>query len=380
MKILAICHYAGSGISIIYERLIAYMSQYADVDVLSDYSPKSCEGKVNNIYTLPYTRRMLKWNRKLLRWFGILPVSEWWTRKAVKQIGDDYDVVIAFVASSQLMPTVCAKYVSQKLGCKMAIYAVDAIPGPGGWTKPMEYRSKLKAVKNYFSATDYMASSNKHMLAFQLSTFTHKPGLMSNVLLTPSPDAQYIYPISSENLFLYTGSLYGLRNATHIIKAFKRILTVYPDAQFIFIGVKMKLDAVKKYLTAEERTHIHIMKATNDLGPLIKRAKVLVDIDADRNKDPFLSSKIITYIKTNRMIICETGKITPSREMFAGLNTIIQCDHDADSLYEGMKRALEMGSVEQDYSEREHIIEQFSIERVGSILRDDLRKLCGEAK
>lgn len=378
MKVLAICHYAGSGISVIYERLIAHIAQYATVDVLADYHVHSAEGKARNIYSLPYTRRMLKWNRKLLRWFGILPVSEWWTRKVAPMVADDYDVVISFVASSQLMPVVCGRHIAQKLGCKWGIYSVDAIPGPGGWTKPQEYRGKMKAVGKYFSAVDYMASSNKHMLEFQLTTFTHKPGLKSSVLLTPSPDVRYDYPVSSENLFLFTGSLYGLRNAEHILRAFKRILAICPDARFIFIGVKMKLGDINKILTPEERKHIQVLKPTKDLGPLISRSKVLVDIDADREKDPFLSSKIITYIKANRMIICETGRETPSREMFAGLNTIIQCDHNADSLFEGMKKALAMGSSEQDYSEREPIIEKFSIESVGSIFVNDLRTLCGE--
>ena len=140
--------------------------------------------------------------------------------------------------------------------------------------------------------------------------------------------------------------------------------------------MKMKLKRIDKILTPQEKEHIHILKQTDDLAPLFSRAKVLVDIDADLEKDPFLSSKIVTYLKVNRMIVCETGHDTPSREMFAGLKTIIQCDHNADSLYNGMKRALEMANEQQDYSERKEVIKEFSTEHVGAILWSDMQQLC----
>ena len=217
------------------------------------------------------------------------------------------------------------------------------------------------------------------MLDFQLTTFKHKEGLQTGVLLTPSPNEVFNFPISSENLFLYTGNLYGRRNPDHFFKAFKEVLKVHPDAQFILIGSKMKLRHVKKILTSQEREHIQIMKHTNNLAPLFARAKVLVDIDADLEKDPFLSSKIVSYIKVNRIILSETGKDTPSRDMFKGLNTVIQCDHNAESLYQGMLKALELSQTEQDYSERADVIQKFSIEQVGLTLYNDLQKLTNKS-
>ena len=373
MKILAICHYAGSGISVIYERIIGELCRYAEVDVLADYTPK-IQG-VRNTYTHPTSKQQRKWSRKLLRWFGVLPIMEKWSHQASTLVADDYDVVMGFMASSQLMPMVCGRYIARKLNCKFGIYAVDAIPGPGGWTKPQEYRSKLKAIRTYYQAADYVASSNQHMLDFQLTTFPHKQGLQTGVLLTPSPDEEFIAPPSNENILLYTGNLYGKRNPNHIFKAFKRLLATYPDAQFIMIGSKIKLRKADKHLSASERQHIQILKPTNNLAPLFARAKVLIDIDADLDKDPFLSSKIVSYLKVNRVIVSETGTHTPSRDMFRNLNTIIQCNHNADSLYDGLIKALNIADSNTDFSERDNIIDQFSIKTVGQKLADDLHKL-----
>lgn len=379
MKILAIYFGAGSGISIFYERIICELAKEAEVDVLSDREAKASFVGVRNQYHLTYTKRMQSWYRKLLRWFGTTPISDRWSRKAADMVAKDYDVVLAFMATSQLTPAVCGKYISQKLGCKFAIYAVDAIPGPGGWTrKRNEFRGKQKIVARTFSAADYVASSNSHMLEYQLTVFPHKEGLQTGVLLTPSPDRYYNAAPSDEVVFLYTGSLYGMRNPDHFFKAFKRLLGVYPDAKVVIVGMKCKLRNFKKILTSEELEHVVLGGHTNNLEPLFARAKVLVDIDADLEKDPFLSSKIVTYLKVNRVILSETGKITPSREMFAGLNTVVQCDHNEDSLYNGMLRAIEVANSNPDFSEREPLIKEFSIERVSAKLREGLNSIVAK--
>lgn len=382
MKILAISYSSGRYLPDISERLFSELTHYAEVDVLSDVGDVSLyktQG-ARNLYNLPLSSKQSKWNRRFLRWFGVLPLSERWSREAYRMVARDYDMVLAYVSGAQLLPAVCGRYIARQLGCKFAIYTVDAIPPPGGWCKPNIFRQKLKLVRRYFPAADYVAASNSHMLAYQLSTFTHKQGMMSNVLYTPSPSHLYEYPISKENVLLFTGSMYGLRNPRYLFTAFKRLLGDYPDATLIFVGVKMELDAMRQILTPEECSHIDILPHTDDLSPLFSRAKVLIDIDADLEKDPFLSSKIVTYIKVNRMIVCETGEVTPSREMFAGMKTIVQCNHSADSLYEGLSKAMKMADSEQDYSERREHIKQFSAEQVCSVLWDDIIKMLPHKK
>lgn len=381
MKILAIYSNTGSGIPVIYQRMICELARYdgVEIDVLSDGESNDSLAGVRNQYHLPFSRKMQSWYRKFLRWFGTTPLSTRWSHRASEIVAKDYDVVIAFIATSQLTPLVCGRIISEKLGCKFAVYTVDAIPAPGGWTrKRSEFRGKKKFVERNFPSIDYLASSNPHMLEYQLTTFEHKPNLVAETLFTPSPSTYYNYPISDEIMFLYTGNLYGLRNPNYIFRAFRRLLKVYPQAQFMIVGEMKKLGKTYLTLTNEERKHIITGEHTSDLAPLFRRAMILVDIDADREKDPFLSSKIVTYIKANRVILSETGKVTPSREIFAGLNTVIQCDHNEDSLYEGMLRAIEVAKSNPDYSEREPIIKKFSVESVVEIMHESLVRVCGE--
>ena len=376
MKILAVYFRAGSGVSVIYERVIEHLAKHAEVDILSDQAPISRMEGVRNIYTHPFSKSRSKWYRKFVRWFGAAPFSARWSREAMAQLTGSYDVVIAFVTSAQLTPVVFGRLYAEQHNTKFAIYSVDAIPAPGGWTKPREYRGKMRIVARNFAAADYVASSNAHMLAFQLTTFKHKEGLRSNVLLTPSPAKEYNLPEGERATLLYTGSLYGLRNPDYFFKAFKRLLRDYPDAEAIFVGMGMKFRNMRSILSAKELKRVTVLNHTDNLEPLFRRATVLVDINADRESDPFLSSKIITYLKTNRMIICETGGDTPSREVFAGLDTIILADHSAESLYEAMTLAVERAHSKPDFSERAEVIRRFSIEEVGEILRHDIVDMC----
>lgn len=377
MKILAIYFKADSGISIFYERIIEELTHRCEVDVLCDKQPELPFETARNIYIHRFPQKQAGWYRRFLRWFRATPFSQMWSRKAYEIVAKDYDVVITFMATTQLTSVVCGKYISQQLGCKFAIYSVDAIPAPGGWTsKRSVFYGKKSGVARTFSAADYVAASNRHMLEYQLTTFKNKPTLVTDVLLTPSPAECYNNPPSEEPIFLYTGSLYGLRNPNHFLKAFKRLLKSHPSAQLVVVGMRKKLGKIDRILTPEERKRVVTAAHTSDLEPYFRRAKVLVDIDADLDKDPFLSSKIVTYLKVNRVILSETGRITPSREIFAGLNTVVQCDHNEESLYRGMLRAIEVADSEPDFSEREPLIKEFSIEVVSEKFYEGLLSIC----
>lgn len=379
MKILAVCFgpLGGGSVSYFYRRIICELARTNEVDVLCSTPSSNDFVGIRNFYHHHFSKKMFGWSRRCLRWFGTTPVANKWSREAINIVANDYDVVLSMTSALHLDAVVCGRHIAENLGCKFAIYTVDAIPGPGGWVrKRSEFRGKKSVVAREFAAADYLAASNSHMLAYQLGLFKNKEGLESDVVYTPAPECYYHTPASSNITFLYTGELYGLRNPNHIFKAFKRLLKVYPDAKFVIVGVKKKLGNISSILTSEEREHVIVGGYTQDLAPLFSSATVLVDMDADREIDPFLSSKIVTYLKVNRVILSETGKITPSRELFAGLQTVVQCDHNEESLYEGMLKAIEIATSNPDFSEREALIKQFSAESVSAIIEQGLNRTC----
>ena len=379
MKILIVCfgQLASGNVSYFYRRIICELARTNEVDVLCS-TPSSDEFiGIRNFYHYHYSKKMFGWSRRCLRWFRAMPVANKWGRKAINLVANDYDIVLSMTSAIHLDTVVCGRHIAESLGCKFAIYTVDAIPGPGGWVrKQYEFKAKKSVVAREFAAADYLAASNSHMLAYQLGLFKNKEGLESDVVYTPAPECYYHTPVSNDTTFLYTGELYGLRNPNHIFKAFKKLLKVYPDAKFVIVGRRKKLGNISSILSSEEQKHVIVGGHTQDLAPIFSNATVLVDMDADRETDPFLSSKIVTYLKVNRVILSETGRITPSRELFAGLQTVVQCDHNEDSLYEGMLKAIEIATSNPDFSERDTLIKQFSAESVTAIIEQGLIRTC----
>lgn len=378
MKVLAVCigPTDGGRVSYFYRRIICELALTNEVDVLCSTPSQSDFANIRNLYCLPYSKKEQGWSRRFVRWFGTTPLSNRWGYAAANIVADDYDVVLSMTSSIHLDAVVCGRCVAERKGCKFAIYTVDAIPAPGGWTRRRsEFRGKMKVVARNFAAADYLAAANSHMLAYQLGLFEHKEGLVSDVVYTVAPENYTHTPASDKILFLYTGELYGLRNPDHFFKAFRRLLKVYPTAEFMIVGRKKRLGNMKSILDAEEQKRVIVGAHTSDLAPLFSRAMVLVDIDADRDKDPFLSSKIVTYMCINRVILSETGRETPSRELFAGMNTVVQCDHNEESLYEGMLRAIEVAKSNPDFSERDELNRSFTAESVTAVLERGLQSL-----
>ena len=54
----------------------------------------------------------------------------------------------------------------------------------------------------------------------------------------------------------------------------------------------------------------------------------------------------------------------------------VTADHNEESLYEGMLKAIEIATSNPDFSEREALIKQFSAESVSAIIEQGLNRTC----
>ena len=90
--------------------------------------------------------------------------------------------------------------------------------------------------------------------------------------------------------------------------------------------------------------------------------------------DIFLSSKMSSYLMINRIIITETGLNSPSRHLFKGISSIIQCEHNADQLYNAMRSAIEMKET-ITFDDRKAISQLFKIENIIGELTKSLESL-----
>lgn len=382
MKILVIAQNVGrTAPGIVFERLIDGVSKYHDVDVLtSDFSPSIPLESIKEKITLKYTKIHLRLMKLLISIFSVNPLDLIWAMKATKTLkrkGKKYDIVFSMVSFHHYIPLISGNNISRKIGSKWVVYSVDGIPAPIGWSKNDSYfRGCKRMIRRYLKDVDYIASANEQMLEYQLTSFSHKQDLIKDVIFVPLPNncqnIDQLPNVDDEIVFLYTGGIYGARKVKYVFKAFKKLLEEYPHAKLVFVGSKISPTDLN-LLDEQERMQVEVHPYTTNLIPFYERSFALIDIDADLENDIFLSSKIINYISLNRIIISETGMNSPSRKLFNNIPSIIQCNHDADEIYRGMKQTIKYKDI--DFADRKKFIKLFSIGHIITNINTNFIKL-----
>ena len=386
MKILIITEDVGkTAPGIVFGRLIKGLSLNNEVTVLTANVESDIDlSEVKKIVKSAKLEIHPRLFRLLISVFGLSPYDWFWavssTRRLTKQVTHEFDVVLSFLSYGHFAGLIAGHNFSRKHNIKHAVYSVDAIPPPVGWLEyDHYYRSLQKSISRYLRSVSFLFSLNQQMLNYQLKTFVPGKGLISGVIYTPGLNSRKIFPdtdLSTTNNFVYTGGIYGLRKADYLISGFRKLLETDPNSKLQFIGTQFLpeiLASIKDLLGKQ----IEIIPYTRDLNPYYKDATALIDIDADIENDVFLSSKMPVYLMINRIIICETSLNSPSRQLFKGINSIFQCEHQSDQLCIAMKKAIAMKN-NISFNDRNSVIQLFQIENIinelNQTLNEGLRK------
>lgn len=356
---------------IVFERIIKGLSKIHEVDVVSaNYDPSVDLSLVKNtIITKRYFRHPRIY-KALISLFRIDPRDILWAKKVRKALIaknlNNYELILSLVSFHHYAPLITANTIKNLTGIKHAVYMVDAIPAPLGWSKNNAY---YKGVKNMMARllpnVDYLFSSNSKMLKYQIETFVPNKKLVSKVLHNPAYGHFKNVPQKTpfKYMFLYTGGIYGLRTPKHVISAFKIFLEEFPNSTLEFVGSEISKEYLSEF-TAEERKKVLVHPFTKDLKDFYERATALIDIDAVLTDDVYLSGKVVNYLLINRIIISISGKNSPARELFKEIPSIIKCDHLIEDIFNGMKTAVLKQREEIDFSDRRAVINLFKLDSV----------------
>jgi hypothetical protein len=371
MKILIITDNVGrTAPGIVFEKLIQGLSTIHQIDLLTaDYCPTIKFNKVAKIIISKKTTIHPRISNFFISYFGTDPFDIIWAKKSLKKItankSGKYDIVLSFLSYSHYSAMIAGFYYAQKNNIKYSVHTTDAIPPPLGWLNEGSFYNGLKKMMNrYLQKVDVFFSTNQQMLNYQLNTFKHKENLISNVIYNPGLNKRILFPEhdSSTNYFVYTGGIYGVRKVEYILNGFEKLLHSNPDSKLIFVGSKISLDSLSK-VRIQTIDKIELLPFSEDLSPYYACAIALIDIDADLADDVFISSKMPIYLMINRIIISETGINSPSRHLFKNIQSIIQCDHDADQLCEAMKRCIDLKKT-TNFDDRNDIVKLFQIDNI----------------
>ncbi len=317
---------------IVFRNILEKLYDKLDFDLItSTFTYKHHPNHRGNLIKINQTRikswRIRTW---LFKFFGYYHTQKKWAQKVQHILNEnDYDVVISFMSSTFYASVMAAAYFSYAKQVKHICYCVDAVPAPFPWETDKAYSDAMKKfVRNYMRSVNVLCMTNKEMLDYEVSIINSSS--IARVVLPNPPQKdtlQYLNFKRIEPYFVYAGKLYGIRTPDALIRGFILFLKKCPNAKLIFVG-SGKLEDYIRANFQQVIANIVFLPYTSDLSSIYHQCIGLIDVNANIDNDVFLSSKIISYLPYNRLIISESGNGSPVRSVFGQSSTIIHVHHD----------------------------------------------------
>ena len=383
MKVLFIASEIGiEAPGIAYKKLISNLSEKCDITVFSPQIRCDLLEEKDSVYKkLPQLKKLPYYiNRALFSILGEDVLGKDWAKKSVDIVLQQHkkaDIIISAISSNNCETLYLGKTIAKVLGAKWVVYSVDAIPAPLGWSRNnVYYRSMKEFIRRLTKNADAFFSSNPIMLKYQKSCLDKDFKGYTGVVYTPFSQRDCKLPEKTKDpVFIYTGSLYGLRHVDTLMGAFSSFIKVYKRAKFIFVGNidKLQFDGFNYMI---EQGNLLLVGYTNDLSSYYSISTVLVDLSADIPDDVFLSSKILNYLPLNRPIVAIGGNNSTASVIFESDNSIIISTYEEHQILEALKK-----SVTHDYipgESRKIFVDKFSDKAVSKRFYNDLKKIVSE--
>lgn len=373
MKIAIIADNLGKNApGVVFKNVLSGLFEKIDFDIITSTMDYQASPNHKGVVEIIKQKKIPSWRFRtlLFKIFGFYHTQKFWAQKIqyILQKGN-YDIVISFMSSTFYASVMAADIYTSKSKTKHICYCVDAVPAPFPWEKTGLYSWAMKRfARKYMKNLDVLCMTNKEMLSYELEIIGN-PNIKQVVLPNPPKESSFrILPIEDITpTFVYAGKMYGLRNPDALLGGFKMFLNNHPTAKMLFVGSgSLELYVRKNF--ADIFHNIEFISYTNDLSSIYRKCSALIDVNANINNDVFLSSKIISYLPFNRLIISESGKGSPVRSLFNTSNTIIHVHHKDEEYYKAMEYCF-LKSATTDFSERNTFLRSMDINAVTNTLK-----------
>ncbi|MBQ7518050.1 MAG: hypothetical protein IJU13_06480 [Bacteroidales bacterium] len=348
---------------IVFKTLIRHLATFHDITLMAqgidkDFIP-------DNVRVLPLWDGVQPWDKAEKNWrrFGFNPRDRFWSwktwfkyRKALRQ--EKYDEVITLTSNGYYSALNLGKRLAEWLKCKYIIYTVDGMPSPLPWMGNDEklHGNISKEMRRLCSGADLFISANALMMAYQQSIIPDLKGKWDYLYIPFRPIAEGYAQRPHEGYnILYAGSLYGLRRIDRLIAAFRRFLSIRPDAKLWFVGERGPgyTDCAPDLTTSGQ---VIFKDATDKIDEYYAIADCLLDLAADIPGDVFLSGKVICYLPYKLPILAISGEASPVSLIMGGVPSIVQCTNDTDEIAAALEN---IASTSFDFADRDALVHQF---------------------
>lgn len=378
MKVLLVSESVGkTATGIVAQRLIAGISRYADLYVLSsDISEIKGVGE-ENVYRSKIGNQNPYIALLSFIFFNQNVMERKWGCEHLPSM-PRFDLVVSCVSYGHYAALTTSNKITRKQSCPHVSYFVDAIPTPleyvgnNLYLKLLEH-SLRRFIRKQTNDLSIIYSTCLEMSVYQ-RTVVKNSDIKFDELLNPVPYGDLIeLPENNRPVFVYAGQVYSTRTPRYVLEAFALLLNEYPDAELHFIGTKY-LNSFLSNFNSETMNQVRVIDYMDNIENAYRECCAFIDIGCNVEHDIFMSSKLSGYISYNRPIICECSNNSAPRRIFKDDSSVFLCDHNVKEILNAMRHCVrQMGHFE--YTVRKEVIKLFSIDSISNKILEDYKRI-----
>lgn len=250
-------------------------------------------------------------------------------------------------------------------------------PFPSPWSKPdsLEFSRELSDVKKLIAHAEKLTFTTDDGLRFQNRLIGDDAHRKAFVLPHVAPPAFTLRKThrGPGRTFVYLGSFYKERRSNELLKGFAAYWARNPLAKLYFVG------STSSELLADIRDTglggcVHTLGRTTDIQPYMEMADVLVAVDSFVGEPVFLTTKLVEYLMTDRLVLLISPTHSPSARLVEGMrNSVVHVsEHSAAAIASGLERASTIHASNDAIATRMNRMKEFSGKAISSIFVNEM--------
>lgn len=363
MKILLISYYYGKSASGNITLRVAneLKRQGQEVFVITSDSPIDSESVYQCKNIIP--DNSLIW-RAIQKAYRILTKDElrnyFWVKRAYKKglhIIKNEGIDCIYCRTSPLEACEVGYQLKKKTGIKTLLHFTDPEPSEFVIKNKLILKRSLRHYKEVINTVDIVSFGTEEMKHHQELLMDVSLGEKSFVSPDVSRDSEMKFLPKDTKSFtkniVYLGSFGEYRNPIPLFNAIDSINEK---------GIEMKLLIYSNRPRSISYTspNISFQGSVQDIDAPLKMSDVLVDIDAEIENNPYLSSKVKDYLPVNRPILEISKKGTPIYNLAYNNPSFCFVINDKESIESGLLDLINYGNEKEKYQDRLELVALFS--------------------
>lgn len=261
---------------------------------------------------------------------------------------------------------------SRRYSRPLILHFSDPFPPPNEQHPGPEFMEGLQAMINEAKAISF---TNENTISYQ-QRFLSFPDDKAFVLKHIGPEPAVFGKPEQPKHFYHIGGVGRHRPALPLLEGFSLYHQSHPESRLFFVGSSEEY--LRPLLRKHDFSFVELLPYTDRVQDVIRKAGVLVSIDAEVDRPIFTPTKVVEYLLTDRPVLSITPPGSPVEKLISrspDTALAVTC-YTKQAIAKGLEKVGKISFSQQAMQNRIAGMDDFRAESVCRIFEDKIRLIC----